>query len=177
MEALTIQLRLLFCTSMCLSICLLFPSPSQVVNVIAVQTRHMNGSFVLPTHDKNNVCSLTDDSVWLFNIGLILITIPILNQCVFPFLREYTPNMQKRIGLGYILTILAPFLLLILSSVGYGILNSRGQGHKATMSCMFNENATTPPGGHVLLPVPSELVLLPHATVSIAEVFVIVASE
>ena len=135
----------------------------------------MNGSFILPNTD--NKCSFTDGSVWIFNIAVILIAIPILNQCVFPFLREYTPNMQKRIGFGYILTILAPFLLLVLSSVGFGILSSRGQGQNATMSCMFSDSSTTPTQGQVRLPVNSVFILLPHMTVSIAEVFVIVASE
>lgn len=146
----------------------------QIVNVIAIQVKHMNGSFIVPNTDKT--CSFSDSSVWVFNIATILIAIPILNQCVFPFLREYTPNMRKRIGVGYVMTILSPFILLIISIVGYAQLSSRGESGNATMSCMFVQNSTNS-SSNVKLPINSLFTLLPHLTVSLAEMFAIVAGK
>lgn len=117
-------------------------------------------------------CRVTDSFVWIINVCTILVVIPLLNNVIFPFLREYTPNMLKRIGIGYIFAILSPFVLLLITSVGIGILDSRGQLDNATETCLFTErDIREPSDGFVLLPVKSWLVIFPHVIITLSEVF------
>ena len=123
-------------------------------------------------------CVISDSFVWIINVSLILVVIPLLNNVIFPFLREYTPNMLKRMGIGYILAILCPFALFLITSVGQGILYSRGQLNNATKTCLFTErDIDNPSPEFILLPVTSYTVIIPHLLISLSEVFINTASE
>ena len=139
------------------------------MNIIPSQIKNMNGTFVISSGTDNS-CTFSDTFTWSFNIGLILLVVPILNFVVFPLLREYTPNMQKRIGMGYILAILSPLTLLIISSMGYVMLTAAGED--PSHSCFLHESAS-----QVHIPINSWTVLLPHLVISLAEVFVMISSE
>ena len=129
----------------------------------------MNGSFAHPTQ---NHCAYSESSVWILNIGVIIIFIPFLNFCLYPLVRDYMPNMQKRIGIGHILALSSPTVLLTLSAIGVGMLRL---GPGVTQSCMF-ESSEHHHHRHIL-PINSHYVILPHITISLAEVLVIVSSE
>ena len=134
------------------------------------------------TVDILNHCTVSDSFVWIVNIAVILITIPVLNQCIFPFLRNYTPNMLKRIGIGYILTILSIIALLLITLVGQAIVPRHERltnvMYNSTQGCMFTEkDMVHPTPGFVYLPINSFLTVIPHVIVSLAEVFFSVSSK
>lgn len=136
------------------------------MNVIETQVKFMNGPYIFVA------CGVSDSSVWVVNISVITLAIPIINYCLYPFLREYTPNMRKKIGIGHILTFLSPLVFLILSSVGFTNLVNVGFGEAATNSCMFN-----PLPSDIKNPISSVYILIPHILISLAEIFVIVSSK
>ena len=138
------------------------------MNIIPSQVKNMQGNPFVITNSSANSCTFLDSWSWLFNVGPIIIFIPILNFVIFPLLREYTPNMQKRIGIGYILAILSPLSLLIISSMGYVMLTAAGED--ASRACFLNK-----PQFHI--PINHWTVLLPHLVISLSEVFVMVPSE
>lgn len=129
----------------------------------------MTGGNYIISSNEQSMYTASDTSAWLFNIGLILITIPILNFIVYPLLRDYTPNMQKRIGLGYVLAIMSPLVLLIITVVGH--IQLAESGVDTSRSCLFVQDS------HIHLPINSWLTLLPHLLVSFAEVFAMISSE
>ena len=110
-------------------------------------------------------CGSTQSSVWLLNVVSILLIIPLLDKIVFPCLREYTPNMLKRIGIGYFLSILSPLILLVLEGVGHHQSELSGN---ATQQCMFNE--TQVPAADPL-ELSSAWVVLPHFFITLTEIF------
>lgn len=63
-------------------------------------------------------CNLSDKLPLAANVVMVLLFIPILNSLIYPFLREYMPNMVKRIGIGGIMAILAQVSILVISAVG-----------------------------------------------------------
>jgi len=137
--------------------------------VIVSQTKYTNGSFnsiVSPN------CKFQESSVWIGNIVLIVLAIPFINFVLYPFLREYAPNMLKRIGIGHFLAICSPLSLLIASSIGYHTLKHFRSD--ALESCMFMEDSWDL---HGELPVSHFFVLLPQALISIAEILIIVSSK
>lgn len=123
---------------------------------------------------------MSDSFFWIVNIAVILITILLLNQCIFPLLRNYTPNMLKRIGIGYVLTILSVITLLVITFVGQDILEQKNFNHTAHMytQCMFTDkNMEDPHSDFVFLPINSFVSVIPHGLLSIAEVFFSVTSK
>ncbi len=138
------------------------------MNIIATQAKFMNGSYVI-SNQLLSSCNISDSYVWVVNIACIAIAIPIINYVLYPFLREYTPNMRKRIGIGHILTFLSPLVFLVLSSVGFSILSDK---EAASNLCMFSSLMAS---GR--LPISSIYILIPHILISLAEVFIIVSSE
>ena len=140
----------------------------QVVNAITSQTKYMAGPYI-----DTLIQSCTSTGIWVVNILFIVLAIPVINYCLYPFLREYTPNMQKRIGIGHFLLFLSPFVLLLLSSVGFARLYNEGQSEAATHSCMFVNTSSLP----IHLDISSYYILMPHILASLAEIFIVVASE
>ncbi len=132
--------------------------PMQVLNAITTQIKYMT----VPSYINTLIGSCT--SVWVVNIVFIVLAIPVINYCLYPFLREYTPNMQKRIGIGHFLVFLSPFFLLILSSVGFAHVGS--QSEVATHSCM-----------PIHLGISSYYILIPHVLASLAEIFIVISSK
>ena len=117
----------------------------------AFQFNHMKDSFL-----KKHVfgCQPDDNFVLMLNIVTILVLIPLLDQCVYPCLQERTPNMLKRIGLGYILLIFSAIVLCTYEGIG-------------NADCMLVTSKSSS-----LIPLNSWLALLPTITATIAEVFV-----
>lgn len=129
--------------------------------MIALQFNHMKDSYL---GNKIFSCTPSEISVWVFNVLVILLTIPFLDQCVYPFLRHYVPNMLKRIGIGYILLLVSAVLLILYEGIGHYVPKTYDT------LCMFNETGTTEEN----IEMNSWLVLLPSILVSVAEVFVMV---
>ena len=116
-------------------------------------------------------CGSTQSSVWLLNVVSILVIVPLLDKIVFPCLREYTPNMLKRIGIGYFISILSPLVLLVLEGVGHH--QSGLTGIATVQQCMFKE--TQVPAADPL-ELSSAWVVLPHLFITLAEIFTYVSS-
>ena len=143
----------------------------QITSVIATQDDHMQGGQLLGSFSLGILkhCRTTEFSVGLVNVAGILLTIPLLDKLVFPCLREYTPNMLKRIGIGYSFSILSPIALLVIEGVGH---HQPGLSMNATQQCMFKE--TDVPSD--LLELSSAWVLLPHLLITLTEVFTFISS-
>ena len=139
---------------------------SQITNVIALQFNHMENSYL---QNKILYCTPSDLSVWVINVVVILLTIPFLDQCLYPFLRHYVPNMLKRIGIGYILLLVSAMLLILYEGIGHHVNLPKTLSSNETL-CMFDETSETKE--HIEMS--SWLVLLPFVFVSVAEVFVMV---
>lgn len=121
-------------------------------------------------------CELTTDKVTLAsNVLFILVLIPIINSAIFPFLREYMPNMLKRIGTGSILTVLAQLCILIISGAGH-----RREWVNSSLKdqCMFSANFSCQSvrDRYDYSQVSEEYVILPHLLISLAEVFINITS-
>ena len=136
----------------------------QITSVIAAQYDHMRGGQLLMNFSIGSLkhCGSTQSSVWLLNVVSILLIVPLLDKIVVPCLREYTPNMLKRIGIGYFICILSPLILLVLEGVGHHLTRN------ATQKCMFKE-AQVP--GADPLELSSAWVVLPHFIITLAEIF------
>ena len=115
-------------------------------------------------------CGSTQSSVWLLNVVSILLIIPLLDKIVFPCLREYTPNMLKRIGIGYFISIISPLTLLVLEGVGH---HQSGPSVNTTQQCMFKE--TQVPAADPL-ELSSAWVVLPHFFITLTEIFIYISS-
>ena len=115
-------------------------------------------------------CGSTQSVAWLLNVVSILVIIPLLDKIVFPCLREYTPNMLKRIGIGYFLSILSPLVLLVLEGVGH---HQSALSVNTTQQCMFKE--TQVPGADPL-ELSSVWVVLPHFFITLTEIFIYISS-
>ena len=140
--------------------------------MIAAQYDHMRGGQLLMNFSIGSLkhCGSTQSSVWLLNVISILVIIPLLDKIVFPCLRQYTPNMLKRIGIGYFLSILSPLILLVLEGVGHHQSELSGN---ATQQCMFNE--TQVPAADPL-ELSSAWVVLPHLFITLTEIFIYTSS-
>ena len=141
-------------------------SSLQITNVTAIQVDHMQHSFLEITIGN---CKLSDSAVWTINVITISIAIPLLNQVIYPYLREYTPSMLKRIGIGYVLALISSLLLVILEGAGH---HQSGAAKNLTERCMFTASRD---GEH--LEMSSWLILLPYTAINLAEVFIFVSCE
>ena len=117
-------------------------------------------------------CNFESKFTWILNVVVILVTIPLLNQCAIPFLREYRPNMLKKIAIGYLLVVLASVSMLAIIGVGENILKLRysdGIFENSTRMCLFS-NLDNP--SFIKLPVYPLSVTVPHVLISVAEIFI-----
>ena len=137
----------------------------QITSVVAFQVNHMRNSFLQFNFSSLQDCSVSDSAIWGINIITILFAIPLLNYLLFPCLREYTPSMLKRIGIGYFFALLAPILLLIIEGVGH-------LENETKDVCMFLVDDQAGVGA---LELSSWLILLPDVSISFAEVFIFVS--
>ena len=124
-------------------------------------------------------CSFNSSFTWVFNISVILITIPVLNQCLVPFLREYKPNMRKKIAIGYLLVVLASVCMVAMIGAGERELRSHGgdiNGNSTRLLslCLFSDLDES---DYIPLPVRSWVIVVPHFLVSVAEVFINVSCK
>ena len=106
-------------------------------------------------------CPISGTSWWAINVVIIVVLIPLLNQCLYPYLREYTPSMLKRIGIAYFMIFLTPLILLLYEGIGH---HASGGEH-----CIFLHNSEK-------LEISSWLLLLPIFTISVGEVFISISS-
>ena len=132
----------------------------QITNVMAVQFQHMTDSYFntlpkrLPFH-----CSPSTTSVWTFNVVMILIAIPIIDQCLHPCLRQYAPNMLKRFGISYVLLIISAGILCTYETIGHRMHTF------SKNSCMFEREEEDN------LNISAWLTLVPITFVSLGEIF------
>ena len=118
-------------------------------------------------------CSVSGNTYWMVNSLTILIVLPILSQFVFPCLREYTPNLLKRIGFGYILSAVSPLVLMILVHAGH---KDPRLPHELSKDCLFAQRNMTMDESSTLF-LNSWFLLIPFILISVSEVFVSVSSE
>ncbi len=78
--------------------------------------------------------------------------------------------MLKRIGLGYILALSSPLLLMVLEGVGH---HQSGLSANITETCMF---ITTEQSSNSL-EVSSWFILFPYTAINLAEVFIFVSCK
>lgn len=115
-------------------------------------------------------CNFDSNFTWILNVVVILVTIPVLNQCAIPFLREYRLNMLKKIAIGYLLVVLASVSMLAIIGVGENILEySDGGFENSTRMCLFSDLGHR---GFIKLPVHPLSVTVPHVLISVAEIFI-----
>ncbi|CAI8051360.1 Solute carrier family 15 member 4 [Geodia barretti] len=131
-----------------------------ILEVMSIQFRHMS-----------NHCSFTLNE-WAFNVWTILVAIPIIDQFIYPILRQFAPNMLKRFGMSYVLLICSVGVLCLLEIVGH--INDQ-QGDSAA-NCMFatanaKEHKCTHHEDHSVMPLSAYLILVPVIMASIAEIF------
>ena len=138
---------------------------------MAVQFNHMTDSYIraLQFHlPLVGVCYPSPTSVWIFNIVTIMIAVPLIDQCLYPCLRQYTPNMLKRFGVSYVLLIVSAGILCLYETIGHHTLPHSLSG--PTQSCMFRDGSSeSGEGGD--LHMSAWLTILPIVLVSFAEIF------
>lgn len=117
---------------------------------------------------KLGECSLSDKFTIFSNVLLILLFIPVLNSIIYPFLREYVPNMLKRIGLGSVMALLSLVSALLISAVG----SRRHLVHDE--QCMFAANFSyvAVQKSYDYSPVSEYYVLIPQGLITLAEIFI-----
>jgi dipeptide/tripeptide permease len=141
----------------------------QILEVMSIQFRHMT-----------NHCSFTLNE-WAFNVWTILVAIPIIDQFIYPFLRQFAPNMLKRFGVSYVLLICSVGVLCLLEIVGHSI-DQQGRHSDSAANCMFDatfadEHKCTHHEDHSVMPLSAYLILVPVFMASIAEIFLKVTGQ
>ena len=122
-------------------------------------------------------CDVFDDKFILAcNLVIILLTIPVLNSIVYPFLREYMPNMLKRIGFGAVLALLAQISTLVISGAG-----SRRHWEGVDSQCMFSyanfsNTVAIQNKDYIYSSVPEAYTVIPLVLISFAEIFIHITS-
>ena len=104
---------------------------------------------------------------------VLLIAIPLFNSCIFPFLRDYTPNMLRRIGLGYLLAILSVASLLVITIAGQ-LMDNPDMLRNATKVCVLSNNIH--PVDINPLPITVYFLVIPNSLIVLAEVFLNISS-
>ena len=122
-------------------------------------------NFTLPDH-----CSDSTITHWIVNILTIIVVVPILDQIVYPILREYAPSLLKRITLGYVFTFITPILLLIYEHVGHhSSLPTAAVGDQ----CIFAGSDQDVTRNQLS----SYFVLIPYMSLNFGEIFVNISGE
>ena len=157
----------------------------QITNIIGIQFDRMKGGTSLFNFKVGvEKCQSSDTSAWIVNIIVIIAFIPILNHIVIPLLREFTPNMLKRMGIGYIAAVITPLMLAVVNGVGHHLLVKQHHSNSSLSSlsdaispndnssayCMFTDSG-------VVVPISSWVIILPHLTITITEIFVNISSK
>ena len=138
------------------------------------QLHDMNSQILTSNFHLSHLgsCDFSDKFATASNVIFVLLLIPILNFVLYPFLREYMPNMLKRIGMGVFLALLAQVSILAVSGAGTRRESSAGQ-------CMFSADFTnsTIQEEYEFSRVSEFCALLPHVLITIAEVLINVTSK
>jgi dipeptide/tripeptide permease len=98
-------------------------------------------------------------NVWIFNVVTVLVAIPLMDQCLYPFLRQFAPNMLKRFGLSYILLLCSVGLLCLYEILGHNVIHQLSKKY-----CMFNRNQE-------VMPMSAFWILIPVILAAIGEIF------
>ena len=142
-----------------------------MVNIIGIEIQGTRGEIFKFSTDFLKQCQFDANSTWVFNVAVVLISIPILNQCLVPFLREYQPSMLQKILIGYLFDILSSVGMLAIIEVGESTLRHSGSYQNSTRECIFLVNFDNNPD-YIKLPVHSWAITIPAVLTSIAEVFI-----
>ena len=112
-------------------------------------------------------CTFQRSLTWVFNVIPIVIIIPAINYGLLPFLREYSPTMIMKIGIGIITLILS--LCVLLGLIVYGYIE---YSKDTPLVCMFSANVSSTTDEDISnpLPVPSLVLILPYSIVALAEI-------
>ena len=143
-----------------------------MVNIIGIQVQGAQGGTLLKfSTEILKQCQFEANFTWVLNIAVVLVTIPILNQCLVPFLREYRPNMLQKIVIGYLLAIFSSVSMLAIVEVGESILRHNGRYENSTHTCIFIADFDND-ANYIKLPIQSWTIIVPHLLTSVAEVFI-----
>ena len=143
-----------------------------MVNVIGIEVQGAEGgNFHKFSTEFLKECQFEANFTWVFNIAVILIAIPILNQCLVPFLREYRPSMLQKIIIGYLLAIFSSVSMLAIIEIGESILRHSERYENSSRECIFVTDFDNDPD-YIKLPVSSWTIIVPNVLTSIAEVFI-----
>lgn len=112
---------------------------------------------------------------------VLLLGVPFMNSCIFPFLRDYTPNMLRRIGLGYILAILSIICFLVITITGQEVHRAEEINHEnATLhthlTCVFSNDASDH-AQYVRLPISVHYMVIPNVLMIFAEIFLNISGK
>ena len=143
----------------------------QIASILGLLIKHFNNNFLSNKFKIPYYCRDSTITHTIVNILTIIVVVPILDQIVYPILREYTPSLLKRIALGYAFTFITPVLLLIYEHVGHH--NSVLTATMAGRQCIFN--GSDPDVDQLQLS--SYFVLIPYILFSLGEIFVNISSE
>lgn len=102
----------------------------------------------------------------LINLAIIVVFIPIMDQLIFPFLRDFTPSTLKRVGIGFASLVLASFISMLYETVNYHVSHSN-------YKCMFNLNTSL----DNTLSVPFWMFLLPQFLLSLSRILIITSGR
>lgn len=151
---------------------------AQISQALPFQLHDMDAK-ILKLHfkiGKLGECFFSDRFSLLFNVSLILLLVPIVNSVLHPFLREYMPNMLKRIGVGSIMALLSLFSIVFISAAG----NKRHWAYsRHDEQCMFSANFSdaTVQDRYDYSHVSEFYVIIPQVLITLAEIFIHITSE
>ena len=134
--------------------------------------------YIFPTDFRSNVHPVSAHVKPLlvhieraFNVWTILVAIPIIDQFIYPLLRQFAPNMLKRFGMSYVLLICSVGVLCLIEIVGH--INDQ-----QAANCMFaKEHKCTHHEDHSVMPLSAYLILVPVIMASVAEIFLKVTGQ
>ena len=142
----------------------------QIASILGLLIEHFYNNFLSIKFKIPYYCSDSIITHTIVNILTIIVVVPILDQIVYPILREYTPSLLKRIALGYAFAFITPVLLLIYEHVGHhsSVLTAAVAGQ-----CIFagSDQDVAP------LQLSSYFVLIPYMLFSLGEIFVNISGE
>ncbi len=110
----------------------------------------------------------------MINAVTILLIIPLLNNVLYPFLRDYLPNMLKRFGAGLVCAVLSLLTMFALSAAG----SNRPRDYPDTQ-CMFSADFSniSADNSYVYNEVSEYLIILPHTLITLSEILINVTSK
>ena len=127
---------------------------------------HLN----VPILQKCKIFTDTGKFIYVLNAFLVLMAVPVINNILYPFLREYLPNMRKRIGVGSLLSVLSVLSAFILSVIG----STRDRTHQEYQCMFFTDNVQK---DYDFSPVSGYYVIISLVLITIGEIFINVTCE